>query len=837
MQRPMVFVALSSICGIYLGYLTEIPVSVSLGVCVFLWILCCLCFLTRRLHACLCPCLSLFLVAASLAYYDCRTDSVPQNHLENIVTVRKTLHRITGTIISPPVIWDENALSKRMLMQSRRQNPERHSAKISFVVRAEGIETPSGWKEITGAVKVNLYPSSQEGLYPDAFLPSVQRLVYGQKIELFGHVFLLKPPTNPGEFDYRGFMKRQTPSVRCFMTVVNAGNVKFRETCDSGGLYRFIYALNNALNNAIYTHAFSSSAPLISSMILGNRVDLPGETIDDFMKTGIIHFIAISGFNVGIVVLTVLLPMRLLGVHQTVSTAIILLVIILYAFLTGLNPPVLRASIMATVFFSSALVRRQWDVTSGIFTAVFFILVRNPSDLFNVGFQLSVAATMGIVYGASRIEGALFKTALFIETLQVREERGRFFFFKKYLRKSLCVSLAAWLATMPLTACYFHLFTPFVPIANIIVFPLFWIIIVCGTVLLTLGMALAPLAAAAAWLASYSDLALESLVSTLSSIPYSYFYVAGPSPPEIAVYYAFLVIVYFRRQLSLDLFRIALWGLLSANIFALSGILKSPRQALTVTCLDVGHGGGVVVQFPNGKNLLYDAGTWQGFDAGRSIVSPFLWNRRIKKIDLAIVSHEHEDHWNALPSLMDRFPIKTLYSNSTVLASASGQKIRALLERNRIPAAAIFRGEYLKGFEPAVVKILNPPPFSPGPVSGNDSCCVVKIEYMGHSILLCADVKEQGIESLLKTPSEIKADVLQAPHHGSLINNLDELVRAVQPAYAFINSSENLTVCKTLDVLKNHNAVTLQAHREGAITFTLDKNGVTYTTFGGGVYR
>ena len=84
------------------------------------------------------------------------------------------------------------------------------------------------------------------------------------------------------------------------------------------------------------------------------------------MKTGIIHFIAISGFNVGIVVFTVLIPLRLLGINQILSTVIIMIVVVLYAFLTGLNPPVLRASIMVIVFLSGFFVRRQWDITSGI---------------------------------------------------------------------------------------------------------------------------------------------------------------------------------------------------------------------------------------------------------------------------------------------------------------------------------------------------------------------------------------------------------------------------------------------------------------------------------------
>ena len=662
MQRPIVFLTLLFICGIYLGSLTEIPIYLTLVICFLLWVICFVCLYLYQCKLFIFPCLSIFLIAVSIAYYDCRTDSIPSNHIEHILTPHKSLQRISGIIINPPIILDENTLHRRLHRLQSGLVSRKSNYKISVTIRAEEIETAAGWENISGIIKVNLYPSKQDIFNTNDILAILHKLIYGQRVELFGYAFLPKSPTNPCEFDYKSYLERQMPSVRCLMTVVNINNIKSRGIYHNNWVYRFIYALNNMLNNTIYTHTFSNSAPLISSMLLGNRVDLSNETIDNFMKTGIIHFIAISGFNVGIVVFTVLLPLRLFRINQTLSTCIILLIVILYAFLTGLNPPVLRASIMVFIFFCGFLIRRQWDITSGIFAAIFFILVRNPSDIFNIGFQLSVLATMGIVYGASKIEGVLFKTALFIESLQVKAERGRFFFFKKYLRKSFCISLAAWLATFPLTAYYFHLFTPFIFITNIIVFPLFWIIIVSGIVLLTLGTVCPQLAVASAWLASNTDIVLESLVSRLASIPYSYFYVIGPSHTGIIVYYLFILLLLYRNYLSLDLNRIAICGLLSANILVFSNIVKFPNRSLMITCLDVGHGCAVFIQFPNGKNILYDVGSWKNYDVGKYIVAPFLWSQKIKKIDLVILSHEHEDHWNGLVSLIERFSIKSVFS-------------------------------------------------------------------------------------------------------------------------------------------------------------------------------
>jgi len=148
-----------------------------------------------------------------------------------------------------------------------------------------------------------------------------------------------------------------------------------------------------------------------------------------------------------------------------------------------------------------------------------------------------------------------------------------------------------------------------------------------------------------------------------------------------------------------------------------------------------------------------------------------------------------------------------------------------------ISAAALSYGEILKGFEPAVVKILNPPSFASDITATNDNSCVLKVDYCGCSILLCADIQEKGIAWILLKPSEIGSNIIQIPHHGSHINNLEAFVSAVQPAYAFINSSDGIVSNKTIDILQSYNVITLQPHKEGAVTFTIDKDGITYATF------
>ncbi|MBM4055182.1 MAG: DNA internalization-related competence protein ComEC/Rec2 [Planctomycetes bacterium] len=833
MQRPIIPITLLFLCGIYLGSQTEIPLHITLGICLLCWIVCFSGLFFTKNSTLLLLSMPVLIIALSVAYYDCRNDFTPDNHIEHTLSTQKSIQRIRGIIVNPPILLDENVSNKRLAEYQSNTFNKQSDEKISFIIQIHEVETISGWKEVSGHARVNVYLSRKELLADNKSSRLLQQLVYGQEVELFGYAYLPRPPRNPGEFNYKDYLKRQKPSVRSLMTITNINNIKISGVHSTNNrFYGFIYSLKNYFNNAIYTHTFSNSAPLISSILLGDRVWLSEETIDTFIKTGIIHFIAISGFNVGIVIITVLLPLRALGINHTVTIGIIVTVTLFYAFLTGFNPPVQRASIMAIVFFCGYLVHRQWDITSSIFTAVLFILVRNPSDLFSIGFQLSTLATAGIVYGAPRIEAALFRTALFVEKLQAPEERSRLFFIKKYVRKLFCISLAAWIATLPLTAYYFHIFTPYVSIVSIMAFPLFWIIIVSGTVLLISGTVFPPLAAISAWIASTTDIALESMVSFLSHLSYSYFYVTGPSLTGIFAYYTLLLFILYRTYLSINYFQIALWGLLSANILTFSNIIKYQSSSLKLTCLDVGHGAVLFIQFPNGKNILYDAGTWHSYDAGKHIAAPFLWSEKIKKIDMVILSHEHNDHWNGLPSIIERFNVKRVYSQPYFFKSETGRTILELLKKTHIHTAPLFHGLEIKGFEPATVTILHPSLFSPTVSStSNDNSCVIKIEYLGHSILLCADIQQQGIKALLTKQEQIRSDIVQIPHHGSFSRNLQKFIDRVRPSHAFINSHDKTVSHKALDTLHHRNIITPQTHKDGAITFLLTKKGITYSVY------
>ena len=117
-----------------------------------------------------------------------------------------------------------------------------------------------------------------------------------------------------------------------------------------------------------------------------------------------------------------------------------------------------------------------------------------------------------------------------------------------------------------------------------------------------------------------------------------------------------------------------------------------------------------------------------------------------------------------MASLIERFSIKSVFSQHHFFASNAGKKYsQSLIIKASIPPS-FFYGEILNGFEPAMVKILNPHSFASDITTTNDNSCVLKIDYCGHSLLLCADIEEKGIESALLKPSEIRSNIIQIPH-------------------------------------------------------------------------
>jgi competence protein ComEC len=279
------------------------------------------------------------------------------------------------------------------------------------------------------------------------------------------------------------------------------------------------------------------------------------------------------------------------------------------------------------------------------------------------------------------------------------------------------------------------------------------------------------------------------------------------------------------------------------NIFVFSGLPGRSQDCLKLICFDVRHGASFFIQFPNGKNMLFDSGTKGNYDVGKFVVAPFLWQQGIKKIDTIVISHEHDDHCNGIPSIIDRFKIDNVFVNKFFLQSGNKVELLRMFTEEKTKTGLLANGLEIKGYEPANIKVLNPPDkdvlrnndILVENISINDSSNVLLIEYMGYRILLCADIGERGIEMLLSENGsadvDVSADIIQVPHHGGFIMNTGGLVKNVKPGHAIINGLAKDISASTIEDYQKYGVRLHKTYENGAVSFTINKEGIKVSTF------
>jgi len=858
-HRPLVGILISFAIGISTNYLVNIPFIPVFSTAIAFVIAYALLFIfyprpddacptgiSRRVKARIVALLILIFLTG-ISYHHLRFSSHAGDNISNFINTDKIPVRLQGVVASPPI--SKSIIAP--LLTSKKYSKEMST----FLLQTEAIESTSvsvisgallrRWRNISGTIKVNLYQTQQEeGALVNKRNYLSEELNYGDKIGLIGNLSVPSTSRNPGQFDYKYYLKRQNPRVEATASVVSLNNIKILSKGNGNSFYTFVYGMKRKLNTVIEKNVKEESVPLVSSILLGDREKVPKNLMDGFLKTGTIHFLAISGLHVGILVISLHCLLRFFRINTRYLAMIIILIVFFYAAITGMKPPILRAGIMVAMYYGAFIINRRWDLQNSIAAAAFIILLINSSDLFNVGFQLSVLAVLGIIYTSSRLENFFWKSTLLVEKLQAKEERSEIWFYcKVYCRKSFCVSLGAWIAIMPIIAYCFHIVTPLTVFLNIIVFPLVWLILVGGFLVLIAGLVSPILATPFAWLVSYSGVTLENLILLFSRNFQTFFYTSTPLWIWIVIYYLIAILFILRERFKIKLAHLIIATLAILNIFVFSGLSDRGQDFLKLTCFDVRHGASFFIQFPNGKNMLYDSGTRGNYDVGKFVVAPFLRQQGIKKIDTIVISHKDDDHCNGIPSIIDRFSVGNVFVNKFFIQSENKVELLRMFAEEKIKTGLLADGLEIKGYEPAEIKVLNPPDkdilrnrgvFVEN-ISTNDSSSVLLIEYMGYRILLCGDIGERGIEMLLSgsggSDVDVSADIIQVPHHGGFIVNTGDLVKSVNPEYAIINALAKDISASTIMDYRKHGVSLHKTYENGAVTFTIDKEGIKVSTF------
>jgi competence protein ComEC len=421
--------------------------------------------------------------------------------------------------------------------------------------------------------------------------------------------------------------------------------------------------------------------------------------------------------------------------------------------------------------------------------AALVVLAVNPSDLFNVGAQLSFVSVAGLAWFARHLVERDQDDAL------RADDSGRRPWWYARLRPAwrfawalTRVGLLMWLVTLPLVSARFHLVTPIAPIVNAILWVPMEVAMVGGMGLLALGRIplLGPLCGG---LCNGAFHVLSGGVALARAVPGGHFWVPGPAGWWLLGYYAglglLLALPRFRPPRRWCLAMLAGWIALGLGVAALG----RPRGELDCTFLSIGHGCGVVLELPSGKTVIYDAGQLGAPAAAGRTVAGHLWARGKTHVDAIVISHSDVDHYDGIPYLLDRFSVGVVYVSPVMFEEDSPalSALRQAIQRARVPVRVIRAGDRLDGGPGCTLDVLHPPRNG---VLGSDNAnsLVVAAEYQGRRIMLPGDLESPGLDDLL-AEEPYHCDVLMAPHHGSRRSNAPGLVAWATPDWIVISGA------------------------------------------------
>jgi competence protein ComEC len=574
---------------------------------------------------------------------------------------------------------------------------------------------------------------------------------------------------------------------------------------------------------------------MIEALLLGEQHNIDRETNEAFRRTGLLHLISLSGMHMSILIGLVWWCCKPIGLSKRTRAVVCMVATAVFLVIVPPQGPILRAGVIVWAYCASILLRRRSNGINSLSLAVIVLLLFQPTQLFDAGWQLSFASVAGILAFTRRIE-------------DFAHERTRDWFHRasrdmkptlRLLKKAGCVVItvlavgtAAWLASSGILLYHFYNITPLATVWTALASPVVTAITSLGFVKIVLSFFLPTVSLLLGHVLSLLASLLIWMVKVMAWIDPSYIQIGYAPLVLIALYYVlilFAAFVPFRRPLL----KRSLCVLLTLLVVLPLGFLKwqrTHRDGLYLTCLDVGHGQAILAQLPGTMNLLFDAGSLFGKDVGARVVTPFLDYSGISRLHGIVASHHDADHINGIPEIADFRRVDRVYLGDTFFTQAPPQTTELLtrhLARRGIPIAHI---PETIGAGPAQVHLLWPLRESVASegLSENDQSLVCLIEFAGRRVLLCSDIEKPAQHQIMKLYPALRADVVVAPHHGS-VRTLDaDFIRQLAPSVLICSCGrtdyERGRVVRQADV--GQLLLTAQA---GAITVSIDKTGVLQT--------
>ncbi len=714
-------------------------------------------------------------------------------------------------------VWNYNDRGVVELKGTVAGAPDIRDKNTRLTLDSAAVRLDSGWDDVEGKVLI--------------FVPRYPAYEYGDVLRVTGE---LQTPPQLGDFDYQGYLAHQ--GIRATMLYPGI------EVLDSGHGFlplAWVYSVRDSLAQNLAEILPEPQASLAQGILLGIRGNIPQELRDDFSRSGTAHLLAISGLHLGIMAGIVLgVGLWLFGRRHYLYVWLALGAVWFYAVITGMNPPVVRGAIMASLFLAAEALGRQRSGMVALTLAAAVMVGVHPYILGDASFQLSFLAMTGLVFifpvfrdwGRRAVAWKLGEEGAFVAAADVVVD-------------TLSATLAAIIAVWPVVAYYFGIVSLVGPLATFLALPALPGVIVTGTLAAVMGLVVLGVAQAIGWLAWLFLSYVIVVVSGLGSPSVSSIEVGAFHPALIWGYYLVLAAAiwfhgYFTRRrspvsgtagrmkeglnVSMGLTGVGKWliaPLLVAAALVSYVAVTMPGDDLRVSFLDVGEGDAILIQ-KGSRQVLVDGGPGpQTISLRLGERMPF-WDRTI---EMVVMTHPHQDHLAGLVEVLRRYRVeRVLYHAFEYQSPLYDEWSRLIIERE-IKSTAVRAGQKIDLGDGVIINVLNPPA---EPVTGSDSdidnnSVVLRLCAGDISFLLTGDIMEESERELLRERACPPVTVLKVAHHGSDTSTTPGFLAVADPRAAVI--------CCGADNRHGHPAAEVLQRLEERIgarnVYRTDKNG------------
>lgn len=597
-------------------------------------------------------------------------------------------------------------------------------------------------------------------------------LELGSRIAFSATIYPLEGKRNPYEFNYKQYLASQD-------IYVQAGIKYIFDIKENSKILRWTFFRQKILD-AIDNNFSPEVAPLAKALLIGYKNELGDETKTAFSRAGLSHIMAVSGLHVGFLLAPfwLLIPfLWTLKYGKQIGLVLLIALLFFYAGLTGFSASVMRASLAGGFLMYGRLFHKVRDSKNLMAVAALIILLINPGDLFDIGFQLSFSA----VYIILLIAPVIFR------------QLPKWIQFRWYGApvSAVIISFIVQLGLFPLLAFYFGELSIVGPLANAVVIPFLGVVVPLALIFLPLGMLFPNLAQLLNTPVDLFLLGLNRFVSFTASWEWSWMQAYIESLLFFAIW---LSAILFIASLPIHKLR---WKFLI--IFLLILCLGQTQQLieklqppkLKITVFDVDQGDAALVKTPLGKHFLVDTGRWRpGYNSAKYIIIPHLKASGIEKLDAVFLSHPHADHIGGIVELIQSIPIDTIYASGMNYDSNLFTTSRIKAKQQQIPIVDLKAGDQIL-IDPSIRLFV----YGPGSGSSsnvNNHSLIFELVYGSTEFLFMGDAEaSQEREFIANYPNLANTDFLKVPHHGSKTSSTILLLQAATPEVATVSLAKS----------------------------------------------